>query len=239
MDAASTSTGSTGTPARPWRAWAHFVRHPVLPDRAATGLAGGLRTLAPLLGLDLIIMGLLIGAVSLAAHLGFKLPEHALDHLKLTPVIVALVVIAAPVVEETVFRGWLSGRPGHIAAIVVLLAGAAWMVALRMSVYGLAGMGVAALLAIAAAWALRRQRTFGWFQRHFGWFFWGSALTFAALHLSNFGAAGPAMLPLVMPQFVLALFLGYLRVTRGLWTSMLMHMLHNSIFIGLILTGLG
>ena len=65
--------------------------------------------------------------------------------------------------------------------------------------------------------------------------FWASAIAFAAVHLTNFATAGPAVLPLVLPQFMLALLLGYLRVTHGLWSAVLLHMLHNGLFISLVL----
>jgi membrane protease YdiL (CAAX protease family) len=239
MEAKPTSAGSRVTLPAAWRTWGAFVRSPVLPDRAEIGLVGGIRAIAPLLVLDLVIMAVLIGALSLSGRLGYQLPTHALDNMKLSPVLTALVVIAAPLVEDTAFRGWLSGRPGHLAGILVLAAGGALAALYRFALPGLIGLGAAVTVAGALLWLLRQRPPFAWFQRRFGWFYWGSALAFAALHLSNFAAAGPAALPLVLPQFVLALFLGYLRVTRGLWTSMALHMLHNGVFIGLILLGLG
>ena len=239
MNAKPTSAGSPARLPAAWRRWGAFVRRPILPERADIGFAGGIKAIAPLLGLDLLIMALLIGALSLATKLGYHLPTHALDNMKLGGLLISLVVLGAPVIEETAFRGWLSGRPGHVAAILVLVAGGVWTAVHRMNVIGLVGMAAAVVIAGALLWLLRRRPPFAWFQNHFAWFFWGSALAFAALHLTNFAAAGPAMFPLVLPQFVLALFLGYLRVTRGLWTSALMHMLHNAVFIGLVLAGLG
>jgi membrane protease YdiL (CAAX protease family) len=47
------------------------------------------------------------------------------------------------------------------------------------------------------------------------------------------------MLPLTLPQFFLALILGYLRVNHGLWASMTFHALHNCVFIGLVLVAGG
>lgn len=239
MNAEPTSTRSSSPVPAAWHTWATFVRRPVLPDRADTNFVGGLRAIAPLLGLDLLIMAVLLGAVGVAAKLGYHLPTHALDNMKLGPMLTALVVLGAPIIEETAFRGWLSGRPGPIAAILLLVIGGVWAALNHFATAGLIGAGVAAIIAAVVLWALRRRPPLAWFQRHFGWLFWGSALAFAAMHLSNFSAAGPAMLPLVLPQFVLALFLGYLRVNRGLWTSITMHMLHNAFFIGLILLGLG
>ena len=226
-----------------WRQWARFVRRPVLPDRADTGVAGGLRAVLPLLGLDLALMALLLGAIGAAFALGFEMPKHMLGGMKLTPMLIAMFVVVLPVGEEIAFRGWLSGRPGHIAGSVAFAA-ALGMLAMASrnaddpaAVHWSFGALAAVLAAALVVFLLRGRPPLQWFQRHFTWFFWASALGFAAVHLTNFAAAGPAMLPLVLPQFALALILGYLRVTRGLWTSMLLHMLHNGVFVAVMLAG--
>jgi hypothetical protein len=105
----------------------------------------------------------------------------------------------------------------------------------------ISGAALAAALALAPLklWLLRGRPAMGWFQRRFAWFFWGSALAFAAIHLTNFATAGPTLLPLVLPQFALALLLGYLRVTHGLWSAVLLHVLHNGTFVALMLVGAG
>lgn len=230
-----------------WRAWWAFVRRPVLPGRADPGVVGGLRSVVPLFGLDILFMAVLLGSMGLALEIGLDMPEHMLGELELTPALIAFIVIGAPLGEEIAFRGWLSGRPGHLlatpAVIVALLAtlgaGAAFTAGSGAATTYLLIGALAALFAAGALFFLRKRDALGWFQRHFAWFFWGSALAFAAIHLTNFGAAGPGMLPLVLPQFLLALLLGYLRVTRGLWSAVLLHTLHNALFLSLVLAGAG
>jgi membrane protease YdiL (CAAX protease family) len=224
---------------REWLRFGAFLQRPVLPDRAELSLAGSVRALAPLLLLDLLLMGVVLGSIGLATTMGFKLPEHMLNELKLSPALLALIVIAAPIGEETLFRGWLSGRPGHILAVLALLAGGAALILAKGAVIKLGGVGAGVAVAAAALYLLRRRPALAWFQRHFTWFYYGSALLFAGVHLSNFAGAGasPALLPLVLPQFLLGLILGYLRVNRGLLTGAAMHMLHNALFAGLMLLG--
>jgi membrane protease YdiL (CAAX protease family) len=230
-----------------WRAWSAFVRRPTLPGRAAPGVLEGLRAIPPLFGLDLAFMAVLLGALGLALRFGLDMPEHMLGELELTPALIAFIVIGAPLGEEIAFRGWLSGRPGHLlatpAVLVALLAmlgaGAAFNAGSAAATTYLLICAIAALFAAGALFFWRKRDALGWFQRHFAWFFWGSALAFAAIHLTNFAAAGPGMLPLVLPQFLLALLLGYLRVTRGLWSAVLLHMLHNALFVSLVLAGAG
>lgn len=78
------------------------------------------------------------------------------------------------------------------------------------------------------------------FRRNFRWFYLGSALAFASVHLVNFGeGAAMILLPLTLPQFLLGLILGYARVQFGLWACILLHAAHNALFLGLILAGAG
>ena len=65
------------------------------------------------------------------------------------------------------------------------------------------------------------------------------ALLFAAAHLGNYEGAALVLLPLVVPQLLVGLILGYARVTYGLWSDILLHMLHNGLLIGLVVLGKG
>jgi membrane protease YdiL (CAAX protease family) len=224
-----------------WRSFFAFLRQPVLPDRAELSFASSARSLAPLVVLDMLLMAVVLGSIGVATAAGFRLPDHMLNGLKLGPAVLAFIVVAAPLGEEALFRGWLSGRPGHILSVLAVLAGGGALLLADSSIVKLAGVGLGVAVAAAALFALRGRPAMPWFQRHFTWFFYGSALLFASVHLSNFVGAGAgasaALLPLVVPQFVLALILGYLRVNRGLLTGTAMHMLHNALFAGLMLLG--
>ena len=61
------------------------------------------------------------------------------------------------------------------------------------------------------------------------------SLVFALAHLTNYSqVAVLILLPLVVPQLLFGLILGYARVTYGLWSDMLLHMMHNGLLIGLV-----
>ena len=61
------------------------------------------------------------------------------------------------------------------------------------------------------------------------------SLLFASAHLSNYAQdASPVLLVLVVPQLIAGLIFGYARITYGLWSDMLLHMLHNGLLIGLV-----
>jgi membrane protease YdiL (CAAX protease family) len=166
-----------------------------------------------------------------------------LDSVALTPALIALMLVGAPLGEEIVFRGWLSGRPGHVGAMLVLLAtGIAFVLAGLFNptpvnaLIALAGI----IAASVVLWRKRGRPPMAFFERHFRWFYFLSTLAFASVHLANF-AEGNALilLPLTLPQLLLGLILGYVRVQFGLWAGVLLHAAHNSLFVGLLLAGAG
>lgn len=230
-----------------WRAFFRFLRQPSLPNRADISLAATARALLPLFALDMLMMIIVLGAIGAAMALGFKLPDHMLGEMPITAGLIVLIVVGAPIAEEILFRGWLSGRLGHFLATIVSGLGAGFLLTAsqlrvqeRPEWATLAWIGAGTLLVAASiVFLLRRRSAARWFQRHFAWFFYASALLFAAVHLTNFAAAGasPALLALVMPQFALALILGYLRVRRGLMAGAALHMLHNAMFAAVMIAG--
>jgi membrane protease YdiL (CAAX protease family) len=142
------------------------------------------------------------------------------------------VVLIAPVLEEVLFRGWLSGRPRALWLLVCALAlgGAATPLKVEPAVKG--GLMLALLLAMPVGWFLLRKRaTPAWFMRAFSVLFWITALVFGAVHLSNYPAPGPMALPFVLPQIWAGLVFGFVRMRVGLAGSMLTHAGANLIAI--------
>lgn len=232
-----------------WQRFFAFLRRPVLPDRALPPSRDGLVAVVRMLGLDALAMGVLMAIAGAVIALGFDLPETALADMDITPALLALVVVAAPIGEELVFRSWLSGRPGHVLgailfAIFTLLAtgvlGATVFKGSDPVVSGVAslitGGAIGMVAAAAVVFALRRRGAMRWFQRLFPLFYWLSVLAFAGVHVFNFaGQAWWLVLPLVIPQFVLGAILGYLRVNFGLWANILTHAVHNGTILGFVL----
>lgn len=68
----------------------------------------------------------------------------------------------------------------------------------------------------------------------FPYIFYTSTIVFASLHLLNFDLQTTIiyLIPiLILPQFILALFIGYLRLKFNFLSGFLLHSVHNSIFI--------
>jgi len=223
-----------------WAELFSFLRHPALPDGFARP-AVCLRVLGRLFVLDLVFLFAFVVTLVTAEALGISFPENLNSTIELNAGTVALFVIAAPVLEEIAFRSWLSGRQGTILAVLSVAVGIGALLvsgtqgSLAGPVIALAGI-VAAVLALVL---LRRRPRFGWFDRHFPAFFWASAIAFALVHLTNYSEGALAiLLPLLVPQFVLGVLAGYVRVNCGLAWSMALHAMHNGFAIGMALLAL-
>src|SRR6056297_1535348 len=105
-----------------WRQLGAFLGRPSLPG--AQIKTGAIPVLMRIFALDLFAMLMLVIAAAIAVAAGIYIPETALAGIEFTPVVILMVVVAAPVFEELVFRGWLSGKPGHVLALLLLLGGA-------------------------------------------------------------------------------------------------------------------
>jgi len=154
-------------------------------------------------------------------------------------------VVIAPVTEELLFRGWLSGR---VATLRFALYGAAALALLLGSLAFPQGerapMALAAVAAVFAGlvhWGLtfrRDARVPEWFVRHFAPIVWGSSLVFGLIHLGNYaGFANPAGLLVVLPQTVGGLLLAYVRTRIGLVAAILYHATYNGLFAAMELAG--
>ena len=157
-------------------------------------------------------------------------------------------VIAAPLLEEIAFRGWLSGRPAHVFGLLAIVSALGSLVTL-VALSEATGVGVlfpamalvVFFLGLAAVifWQWRCRPAMGWFAKTFPLFYWLSTAGFACVHLLNFDEGSLyVLLPLVLPQFVTGSILGYLRVHYGLWAAMLLHALHNGTAMVLVLAGM-
>ena len=222
-----------------WRRFGSFLRNPQLPPMASGPGLPQLGAILLLYMLDIMLMAGLVVLAYSATHLGVTLPKNDIEGIDLGLGIIAALVLAAPIVEEMVFRGWLSGRIGHVLALLALGAG---LIALPVTqglgsqLAGGAFLLLGLVMAGFALWHFRARPAAGWFARHFRWFYYASALSFALVHFTNYQAGeGAILFALVVPQLLAGLIFGYARVTYGLWSSMLLHIMHNGTAIGLVL----
>lgn len=248
MTSETTSLAPTNSAPEQWRQFAAFVKRPQLPHAVRGFTLAALASVLRLLLLDLMLMAVLLLIVVAVEKAGFVLPDNVLSSLDLNIGMVLLIVIGAPLMEEALFRSWLSGKSSQILALialVVLSMGGPFLAGFygmgdeakeSIALLGVAGI----LLGIAAAgfilWYFRGRAPMGWFARHFRWFYYASALAFASIHLTNYTEGNALLLlPLTVPQFILGLLAGYTRVVNGFWSAVLLHASHNGIAIGIVM----
>ena len=231
------------------RAWlADFLRFLWRPTFAAQPMAWGrvaALVLLLVLLLNLSVSSLLLVLLETADERGGFLPELAeLPPLRLRDMIGP--VLLAPVLEELVFRSWLSGRVAALrfavygfAAVGIFLANFIFMDGVRS---WLAFAGLAVVFGGLVHWGMTRQRDTAvpaWFAARFHWIVWASTALFGLLHMGNHGElTNPLGVVIVLPQVVGGLLLAYTRTRIGLAAAMLQHSLFNAVWFGMDFAGL-
>jgi len=200
--------------------------------------------LALMMMLNVLIIGLSDALVHFALGPSGVLPETAKD-TPLSPRDLFNYVLLAPLLEEPLHRGWLTGRKAALrfaafgcAALVLFVTG---------YVIGTNGGRILALLGVAAAfagliqWGLTRHRDRAvpdGFIRHFRWLVWGSSLVFGLVHLGNFKPlTNPLGVLVVLPLTLAGLLLAYTRTRLGLRAAILHHACYNTALVGVVLAG--
>jgi membrane protease YdiL (CAAX protease family) len=204
----------------------------LLGDRAVVLLAAGV--------VHLVLLAVVVAPLWLASRSAGVLPAPDADAESLATSPLAFLLIA-PLLEELVFRGWLTGRVAALrfaacgfAAMALMLAGVA-LVPDYGRLLAWAGAGVA--LAGLVHWSLTRARAPmrevpPAFIRHFGVIVWGQALLFGAIHLGNYAdLTSPLGLAVVLPQVLGGLLLAYVRTRAGLAAGMAYHAGYNGLVL--------
>lgn len=215
-------------------AWPTFGAKPLVPTqkRASLLLAVGLVHLV--LGLVVLVQLWLVSRI--AGPL--PRPIMAPDTLAASPL---AFLVFAPLLEEPLFRGWLTGRLAALrfavfgfTAMALMLAGLL-LVPDHARALGWAGAAVA--LAGLVQWSLTRERRHARevphaFIRHFGWIAWGQAALFGLIHLGNYEPlTSPWGLVVVLPQVLGGILLGYIRTRAGLVAAIAYHAAFNAVWL--------
>lgn len=191
----------------------------------------------------LYLVGLIVIGVFLAVwQRAFHLPSAEAFHGFSSAMLAPIVIVAAPVGEEVIFRGWLTGRPRALWLLAMALLAALLLIAVTLHWHDQAaslGVIVTAMAALVG-WLVLRKRTDApcWFARRFAVWFYLSVVVFALLHMSNYPRLSWALVPMVAPQLWAGLVFGYLRMRHGLVASILAHAIGNAAAL-VVAIGLG
>ncbi len=159
-----------------------------------------------------------------------------------------LIAVYAPIVEELTFRTWLKYSPGRVAISIGFMSYLIFNILLEgplnffvQNLSGLASLGP--LLIIFGVFLIVTLSVYGLlripainkqvekiYNRYYFWIFYLTVMIFGALHLGNYLDLGNLIFlaPLLfLPQILAALVLGFVRVRYGLAWSILVHFLIN------------
>jgi len=176
--------------------------------------------------------------------IGFEEDSHKLkdlfDQIPMISIFL-LAVVVAPIAEEIIFRFFL-----RYPLILMGLFGVCLFLLITylysITYINTAIMIISLLVTLGILiWIIRnesiQENIENWFINYFGFVFYGSVVIFAYVHIFNFGDIGEWYYTpiLVLPQFTLALYLGYIRVRNSIWASIYIHALNNSIPMTLML----
>lgn len=152
----------------------------------------------------------------------------------------ASMLLIVPVVEEGLFRGFLSGTKAALR-----FAGVAWGViativvaALFVDATVLGGVSIiffGILFAALLYWLAYRDRHAtrpAWFLENYKWLVWGSSLAFGLGHLTVYvGIDDPLDLVVIGSTVLSGLVLAYTRTRLGLVAAMIQHALFNAMLL--------
>lgn len=215
---------------------ARFMVRPTFANAPTAGVRGAGQVLLATAMVHLALMAAVVGPLWAAGQNAGVLPAPAIPPGSLAASPLAFLVIA-PLLEELLFRGWLTGRAAALrfgaagfAALALLLAGEV-LIPDHARIFGFAG----AMVAIAGLvhWSVTRSRDAAvppLFIRHFPVIVWASAALFGLIHLGNFEAiSGPLGVGVVLPQVLGGLLLAYVRTRAGLIAAIAYHSAYNAL----------
>ncbi|UJB70277.1 CPBP family intramembrane metalloprotease [Acaryochloris sp. 'Moss Beach'] len=228
-----------------------FLRHPRYTVNVATEHQGVIDVLR-LYALALVTV-LPLGVLSSRLADNLDSSNKVLEITKTVPIlqIILFAVILAPLWEEAVFRLPLRYTPMNLAIPfcigMMLIVSSLTATDVLPRIAGLPLLAGTVVLAVVLwLWLkeLDSQPIHTFYEKWIGWLFYSFALAFGLIHIGNFtslGAQAWLLAPLlVLPQTVIGVFLGFIRLRYGFWWAVLTHGFHNACAITpLLLVRLG
>jgi membrane protease YdiL (CAAX protease family) len=221
-----------------WSDFARFAARPGYMEPAGLRAPGSWRVLGAMLVLHVAVMALLMPVLALWQRAWRLSGPDAFGEVS-KAWLPLLVVLVAPVLEETVFRGWLTGRPRALWLAATLVASSAGIMAVQPDPWPTVAWFFGGLLAAPVGWFVLRKRATPqvWRGRRFAVPFYAGAVLFGVLHVMNYPHPGMLVVPMVLPQLWAAFTLGYIRMRIGLPASILVHATSNALALGVAMMG--
>lgn len=200
-----------------WLDFLNFIKNPKDQKDPNQKTGFKFRHLFSILILDIITVTIIAFIIVYVEDMGLVSTEsHQMNELfgtKSKWFILFLGVIIAPLFEELIFRLYLRKRYNPIRLVSF----------------------ISGIVKPSSHEHIKAVVDRNW-HKYYGSFFYVATLIFALIHITNYELTTIVLIfiPLLTaPQFLAGLFMGYLRVRFGLLWGMLLHFLHNLIFLGI------
>lgn len=193
-----------------------FLKHPSeQPDPIQTNQQKAKR-LFSLLIIDILVIVILMPIMYVLEKFGLvDFKNHQLAKLmneSPIPIILLVLVVIIPFIEELIFRLYLRFKYNYVAQSILLLS-------------TLAGARNKAKIEICLK---------NFWSKNFKTIFYLSAIIFGCVHIFNYDYSLTILLLtpiLIASQFIIGLFLGYLRIKYNLVLGYFMHAIHNAVIL--------
>ncbi len=229
----------------------HYVRYPTTAihiDKIPFGQK--VETMLKFLSINLIVQIVLSSITtfilfSVDSQLGSTTTNELTDFVQSNSYIYILFVggIALPFFEEIGFRLPLFFHPVSLGIalsyVLILLFSVLYQQTPSNPFFTLSMIGISLLIGGVGIFVFYRNKNsieLFW-KKHFRWIYYGFAILFGLLHISNFSNASLwvfCLTPLlVLPQFLSGLVIGYLRMQFGFFWGFTFHAVWNSALLSL------
>jgi len=159
---------------------------------------------------------------------------------------IVFAVLVGPLLEEIAFRLAMRFRLRTVligvTAFVIYMTQAASQLFGPENSQGLLILGIGATVALLGFVLLcvkRQNAVKAWWTNHFPWVFYIFSIAFALIHIFNFEEFPLKVIlltPIItLPQLILGLGMGYLRMRFGFWYGYLFHVLNNAFAVTVFL----
>lgn len=220
-----------------WRELVQFLRRPRLISPSGLLAPGAPGVLTAMVVFEVAGISLLAPLLALWQKLTGLSGPDAFDQFP-RQYLVLTVVLVAPLLEELVFRGWLTGRMRALWLMgCAMLGGLGLWLSYGQPALFTAILFGALLIGMGGWFVLRKAGAPGWFERGFPAIFWIGVLVFGLSHLLNFASPGLASLPLVLPQIWSGMTLAFIRLRVGLAGAIIAHAVSNAIVVTFAMSG--
>lgn len=189
----------------------------------------------------IVLLGVVIDQV-------IDVPTPDLFDIKLkelgVPLFVLLITVVGPLFEEITFRLPLRYKPSYLIISFVFIT--LYIVGSISKVSDSWAIGLIVLFAIFMLLLIyfisqRADKSQLFYIKYYSYIFYSLAIVFGYVHIANFEEITTRILLLspliVLPQILLGLGMGYVRVRLGFWYGVSFHILHNSMMILFMFAG--